>query len=86
MTSSNGVTGSLAFAASRFRRGSPQINRNTTILSPATPQQRQPSPRSVSLTAPAVTTQHVAQHLAVNGPVAWPANGAFAEAPIGRWV
>ena len=39
------------------------MNRITTILSPDPPPSVPPSPRSLSLTAPAVTTQRVAQHL-----------------------
>ena len=37
------------------------MNRITTILSPDPPPSVPPSPRSLSLTAPAVTTQRVAQ-------------------------
>jgi hypothetical protein len=37
------------------------MNRNTNILSPDRPPRVTPSPRSLSLTAPAVTTQRVAQ-------------------------
>ena len=70
-TTSNGVTGSLAIATSRFRRGSPQINRNTTILSPATPRKQPPittlhvadRPRHHHPTCPSTGGRRVAQHV-----------------------
>ena len=40
--------------------------RNRTILTPGHPAERSPSPHSVSPTAPAVTTQRVAQHARPN--------------------
>jgi hypothetical protein len=39
-----------------------------TIMSSATPPDQDPSPPSVSLTAPAVTTQRVAQHAISSAP------------------
>ena len=43
------------------------MNRITTILPPSRPPSTPPSPRSRSLTAPAITIQPVAQHEADQG-------------------
>src|SRR5262249_49478194 len=60
-TTSNGVTGSLANSRFKVSAREPNTNRNTTILSPATPQERSPSSRSVALPRSRRPTQRVAQ-------------------------
>jgi hypothetical protein len=56
-----GIKGPLAKTGQGPTRG-PNDNMTITIMSSATPPDQDPSPPSVSLTAPAVTTQRVAQH------------------------
>ncbi|MGH3266061.1 MAG: hypothetical protein ACRDNS_29170 [Trebonia sp.] len=55
-TTSNGVTGSLVKGHVKVSAREPNMNRTTTILSPDHPPSVPPSPRSLSQTAPAVTT------------------------------